>query len=333
MRNYNTKPKEKKNNKVDLLQCPCCNKKYKSDARRQQHVEKDHYFETRNTNHFKFDHNIKAQIYNSAASYIMKLYEIKKDPYYEEALAKNLLPQLYHKEIPEDELNRISITQQSFAKNLLEENLYQCDWITIMDDLERFFNMGLPYYDTNFNPTLTIDFLWHAMMQCSDLYIDICKKSLGTIMTHCSKIRTANEDLKRYEYFMDVFKNKFGRSPCPFPAQNINTYSSFDIREIFLALANKELEKAEIVRLLKEKQDECYRLQLEQQEEKRRLEKIEFDLLNAEISENVGVDISKCGYLLEGYYHQGYRLGYRGNSLKNYAKDRENYELSKPSTC
>src|SRR4029077_19117403 len=130
MRNYNVKPLAKKVGKGEMLKCPItkCNKKYKSEGKRQQHVEKDHYYETRNSNYFKFDHDIRAQIYESAASYILELYTVRKcyenGTYYGESLAKNLLPQLYGKEVNQEDLKRIMEAQGSFAKRLLEENLH-----------------------------------------------------------------------------------------------------------------------------------------------------------------------------------------------------------------
>ena len=235
MRNY----KVKQVNKGLLLQCPSCNKKYKTEIKRQQHVEKDHYYETRNSNRFKFTSEEKARIYKSAGSYIVELYEIRKDEDYGESLAKNLLPQLYKEDLSPNDLKRIMSAQRSFATNLLDQNLLSCDWIAVMDDFEKFFNMGLPHYDTNFCPTLAIDFLWHALMQLPELYIEICEKSCIEIMPHCNIDRTPEEDSQRHEYFLKVFQHKFCKMPTSFPSQ-LEAFSIEDIREVFGNLYKKE---------------------------------------------------------------------------------------------
>lgn len=93
MMNYSNKPV---NNKGALFNCPIatCKRKYKREEKLKQHIEKEHYYETRNSNDFKFDHNIRPQIYDSAASYIVELYEIRKcyenNIYYGELLSKFL---------------------------------------------------------------------------------------------------------------------------------------------------------------------------------------------------------------------------------------------------
>jgi hypothetical protein len=331
MRNYSNKPA---NNKGALFNCPVatCKRKYKREEKLKQHIEKDHYYDTRNSNNFKFDHNIRAQIYDSAASYIIELYEIRKcyetDIYYGELLAKNLLPQLYGKEVTKEDLNRIMDAQGSFAKKLLEENLLSTNWDLVMNDLECFFNIGLPYYDTNFCPTLTIDFLWHAMMQRPDLYVEICKKSCIEIMPHCNSYRTEDEDTKRYQYFMEIFKHKFYRLPCPFSSQ-LEVFSSEDIKHVFKDLCDKELNEITTERLRKEE-----KIKQEIEESRRRTE--EHTKLIKEIAENLQDPSIINEYRnLTGPLTRGYQLGYRSEELKDYVKlqeklARDNY---KPSTC
>lgn len=340
MRNYADKPISKK---VELFNCPVstCRKKYKREEKLKQHVEKDHYYETRNSNNFKFDHDIRAQIYDSAASYIVELYEIRKDKDYGEVFAKNLLPQSYGKDISLEDINRIMDAQYSFAKRLLDENLYSCDWNSVMDDLERFFNLGLPYYDTNFCPTLTIDFLWHAMMQKPDLYVEICKTSCKEVISHCNNHRTEDEDTKRYEYFMKVFQHKYNRLPCPFPSE-LEAFSISDIRGVFSKWSDRELNEAESKRL-KQLNEATYKRLRDEKIKREEDEKITImrqnyalkceqeDNIIKNISEHLGIQIT--GWCERRFYLEGYKFGYRDTKLKEYAEREVKYERNKPSTC
>lgn len=350
MRNYKTKPLAKKISKNELLKCPLvtCNKKYKSERTRQQHVEKNHYYETRNSNHFKFNHDVRAQIYESAAEYIVELYEIRKcyesGECYGESLANNLLPQLYGKEVNPEDLKRITIAQSLFAKKLLEENLYLCDWNIVMDDLERFFNIGLPYYDTNFCPTLTIDFLWHAMMQRPNLYVDICRKSCIEIMPHCNVHRSEHEDTERYEYFLRVFQHKFERRPHTFSSSDISEeLSSADARQIFIDLYYKELKEIENDRIRDEEKvrqrNEELRIReeekIKQRNEELRIREEKRSTALKEISENVGISLEKLGSNEIYYYLYGYERGYRSEQLRNYVASQIKLESSRSlsSSC
>lgn len=334
MRNYNIEPLRKKD---ELLKCPIekCNRKYKKEDKRQKHVEKEHYYETRNSNTFKFTHDIRAKIYESAASYIIKLYEINNNIDDGESSAKNLLPQLYNEEISSDDLKRITQAQSSFAKNLLDENLYSCDWTLVMNDLERFFNMGLPYYDTNFCPTLAIDFLWHALMQLPDLYVNICQKSCVEIMPHCNNNRTETEDFKRYEYFQQIFQFKFKKMPHSFPSR-FEAYSSNDIREIFINLCDRELKAVEFDRINEEEkikaENELNRLCRETRMKEREFE----EAIIKEILKDLKLDTDHAFWGLSYermYYIRGYKLGYRKENLKEYVDHNVKLEMAKPSTC
>lgn len=127
------------------------------------HIEQCHPYLTKFENYYKIDNRERAQIYELAGLYIIELEKIKNGyddgSYRGEVSAKNLLPQYYGKEIPQEDMERIIQAQSLFAKRLLKKNLHLCDWNLIMNDLENFFNCGIPYYDTNFCPTLSIDFL------------------------------------------------------------------------------------------------------------------------------------------------------------------------------
>lgn len=327
MRNYNCAPEHKmgkdKINKDQMLKCllTFCNKKYRTEKKRQQHVEKNHFYETIRSNSVKFSNTIRAQIYDLASTYIETLYEITENKQYGESSAKNLLPQLYGTEVNQIELERIITTQATFAERLLKENLFLCDWDSVMNDLECFFQMGLPYYDTNFCPTLPIDFLWHALMQNPNLYVDICNQFVSQIIPHCNNDRSLDEDAKRHIYFLDIFQHQFKKFPYTMP-QNDTAYqvSCLDMKKVFVNFRNKELEKEAEFLCIKEemiKEKECLKEEMEKERERLREER---NTLIKEISENVGVDFAKCSYTESEYYLCGYKQGLREALLKNYVE-------------
>lgn len=316
-RNYNNKPQNKKNQ--PLLCCPVCNKKYRSEQKRQQHVEKFHYYKTRNSNNYKFDHNLKAQIYDSAIMYVGELDKIinchKNNIYYGETSAKNLLPQLYGKDVSPDELKRIMAAQLTFAERIQQENLTMCDWKVVMEDLEHFLNLGMPFYDTNFCPTMPIDFLWHALMQCPELYVEVCKKSCRVIIPHCNNERPDSEDARRYMYFLDLFKHRFGREPYQFSSNNeCSSFSCADIKQMFANLRDAELEEIENIRIQKENEkkrgeEECEKFRVAREK------------IDKEILENTGINLQNMGLHKREFYLNGYKNGLNGLELKKCAED------------
>lgn len=94
-RNYDNQPVKKVT--TPLLHCQLCSKKYKVEKKLQQHVEQQHYFETRNGNYFVLNRNSRAKIYGLAEDYLAFLTRINTVS--EEELSGrsiNLLPQLYN---------------------------------------------------------------------------------------------------------------------------------------------------------------------------------------------------------------------------------------------
>ena len=300
MRNYS-----KPTNKVKAeLKCQICNKKYKKELKRQQHVEKEHYYETRYNNNFKLNHETRAMIYASAATYIEALYSLK-EPYDGESYAKNLLPQNPN----ETDLTQITLTQFNFAKKLLQENLL-CDWHAVMDDLERFFNLGLPYYDTNFCPSLAIDFLWHALMQLPDLYNHVCKKSCVEIMPHCHQEHA--QDDKRYDYFVNVFQYRFHTLPTPLPSFT-NVYSCSDVVQLFNDLHDQELKYIEEA-FFKEEKEKSDAIEKQQLSHKQRQTNLGIWSMQMKIPSSF---IDQYTY----YCREGYEKGYVGEALICYVNE------------
>lgn len=311
-RNYNIEPPSK----IFLL-CPVknCKRKYKSEERVKKHVEEKHFYNTRNQNwKFNFNKKTKANIYELAAKYakvihrISKMNEqevidiVKSNPDDEMIMyAKNLLPQKYGKKINTEELTRIAIAQHKFSRRIINENLLgRCNWTDIIIDLEAFFRLGLPYYDTNFCPTLPIDFLWHSLMQDPKLYKKICKESCGEIIPHCSILRSDEEDINRYEYFLKVYEHRYKQDVC-LPSDNSdNADDQQYFVQQFTDLCLKEREKiANKERKKQEKLLEYKRIQNE---------------IMREFSEKAGVDVSYWSNYLD--YLPLYKEGFTGEKLR-----------------
>lgn len=314
-RNYDVKPTKEK----ATLKCPICNKKYKSEKKRQEHVEKSHYYSTRNSNLVCFDHELRSKIYTLADNYLSLLCQLENlgrdeilcDPKMLQS-CKNLLPQEHGKNITLEEALRMSTAQQTLAKRFFNENLLRCNWEDVMNDLEKFFQMGLPYYDTNFCPSLPIDFLWHSLMQDYDLYSKICQESCHEIMPHCAIERTESEDQKRHEYFVEVFQHKFGRTPHV-PTQETEN------KNIFADLAKKEIrnrDEKEAKKIREKEEKEAKKIQ--EMEKYRREEEARVKIMT-EFSEKVGIEISSW-YDYEICF-EAYKQGHRGQHLKNYYID------------
>lgn len=262
LRNYDVVPISKAKGKGDFFKCPGCNKKYKSEKKCQEHVTQHHYYLTRHSNHFAIDQSLKALIYDLAKNYIMVLYRINSSDENvisdeETKCAKKLLPQLHDQVIDDGPLTRIIVAQKTFVKRLFSENLLTVDWALVMDDLEAFFCLGLPHYDTNFCPTILIDFLWHAAMQDFDLYTKLCRQSCVEIMPHCNNERSPDEDQKRHEYFLAVFKQRFRREPyIPRISDVGHGFSIAEVEKLFIDLRDIALAKQQndVLRAKKEKE-------------------------------------------------------------------------------
>jgi len=208
-------PKRKK----EIVGCPVpkCPKKYQSEKKLIQHVAEVHPYETRKSNFLQFTLEETGKIWRLVLDYFSEMEKIRDGmldgSYTGEVSAKNLLPQLYGREISQEDLSRITTAQQSFVRNFFRLDLSACDWKRVMKDFDLFFNMGLPYFDSNFCPTLLIDFFWHSLMQNPDLYRKICFRRLEEIIPHCQEERSEEEESKRYDYFTKVFLYKFSRLP------------------------------------------------------------------------------------------------------------------------
>ena len=260
IRSYSSQAPNKRNT-VAFLNCPIdkCNRKYKQENKLIQHVERAHYHMTRCGNYLRFTLLQRERILQSAAKYV-KILDATKDLSDEDIQAMiesdrdneiiqsaiKLLPQNKDKEITESELSRISLAQRDFAKRIFRTTFFsELDKTdTLIDDLQHFFQLGLPYYDTNFCPTIPIDFYWHAMMQDAEFYVEICESSVKSVIPHCVNREGPDIDIKRHEYFCDLFQHKYGRIPTLVGI--LNEYAPIDIESVVAEYLKKGQEYSDI---------------------------------------------------------------------------------------
>lgn len=305
-----------------------CSRKYQSEKTLKKHIETKHPYSTRKSSSGGFSFETKAKIYKLASSYTKILQRIgkmdkqtvidavKTNSDDEMILcAQKLLPQKSKQDTDTQELVRIAVAQHTFAQRMFDDNLFsECDWKRVMADFECFLNLGLPYYDTNFCPTLLIDFLWHSLMQDADFYTEICVSMCGEIVPHCDLVRSDAEDENRHQYFLQVFRHRFGRDVF-LPGMSLFDRPNIDkIGQHFdeLALtehnlkATKEREKREDEALEKKAiQATMYRINKENQRQERVLERF-FELTDVRVS---------SWYMYTNYYAPAYKLGLRGSML------------------
>ena len=128
---------------------PSCKRKYKTSKRLQQHISDAHVFDTQNSIGYQISHNTAMKIFKLAAKYAKIL--LSGTPEQQAECTKNLLP--HKKDITQEELNIMIDAQKQFS-----QRLYACNWEKVLSDFEGFIRLGTPYNDTNFCPSLPIDF-------------------------------------------------------------------------------------------------------------------------------------------------------------------------------
>ena len=218
--------------------CPECKKRFSRDKLK-SHVESEHYLCTRNAQQHYLNEEDEIRIYYAASQYLRDI------------LGGRIFP-------------RLSGDQRRFLERLKETRaLIECDWRRVFKDFHDFISMGLPYYDTNFCPTLHIDFIWHAVI-VNDL-IDLN-------IPHCAKERTEQEDQLRYDYFCKVFLAKTQRFPYTktVTANTVpaSTEEMYQVADQLKALADQLTQKREEAY----EHSVQYRIMVAQKYERQRLE-------------------------------------------------------------
>ena len=356
-RNYDTEPRK---TGKKLFKCPVsgCNRKYKSKNKVKRHTEEKHFYETRKSGSYRFDSEDKIKIYTLAADYAKVLCRVSTmtenevinavesfSNDYMIFYAKNLLPQKYNKKISTKDMIRISIAQHKFSLRVFDNNLFDSDWTIVIKDLEDFLNLGLPYYDTNFCPTLPIDFLWHALMQNPELYSKICNNICNEIIPHCMIERSELRDTKRYEYFLQVFKHNNKRDvyiPPDYLQDNKDNISKIQ-KFRYLCLGEKRLqdERFEEKRLRDERNkkltDERFeekrlynerekRLRDESKSLEERVQNERYKIEMKDFSEKANVNVSNYNEYVYNYLPL-YEAGYTGQILEINAEKLKQFNI------
>jgi len=311
MRSYDKPPK--RTEKGAFFICPAlkCRKKYKTEEKLKKHVEIAHYYETRNYRpSFWFTKEQKIKIYTLAKDYAKLLYGLyigSPEALIEELTQSsiNLLPQHWGVPVEQREIERMSRAQIAFAKNFFSFDLSKCDWEMVMEDLKCFFALGLPYYDTNFCPSIFIDFLWHSCMQDQMFYTEICKENLayGELIPHC--IEREDMENKRFSYFLEVFSRRYGRLPYNPPGDQDRLLDVEPSLEKLIDDLDKPIREFE-----------------KQEQEKRIEEELKKEILSV-LAKEIGCEISSHD---QNYYYYYYKKGYRGKDIKK--KVEEEFRIS-----
>lgn len=281
---------------AQLFKCPECNRKYKSEVKVKEHVESKHYYATQTTPNWKqFTNQEKQKIIMLAMEYKNILFSSEEEM---QKVFPRLLPQ------GGQVTDAFIETQRNFRKTMLET--YQCyDWGHVITDFECFLNMGIPYYDTNFCPSIAIDFLWHSCMLDGDFYARLCKESCGRVIPHCAEERIKEEDQARHTYFCQVFEHRWNKklaSITPHPV---------DLPSVLEQLVQEERKRMDSIEAEKRKW-------IAIQEERHKRQKQEADELEA-FHQQTGVKVERYDYLKNIYEPLFYTQGYSGAQLEGNA--------------
>lgn len=85
--------------------------------------------------------------------------------------------------------------------------------LLLLDEFQRFLNLGKPGRGGNFCPSLTIDLIWHSIMAMDPgRYRALSMRFLGEVLPHCLEVNEGHET-ERFASFERIFKRHFGW-PC-----------------------------------------------------------------------------------------------------------------------
>jgi len=118
------------------------------------------------------------------------------------------------------ELHRIARNHIDFCKRIQENDVLRKvlssgeQLNSIIDDFERFLNLGIYWDGTNFCPSLLIDLIWHASMLNHDRYTQLTTQFVTQLMPHCLEENDSDEKQdKRWNIFLKQFISWNRRSP------------------------------------------------------------------------------------------------------------------------
>lgn len=107
--------------------------------------------------------------------------------------------------------NHIVFCQRINESLLLKKALSDRDQMLLMfDEFQRFLNLGRPWQGGNFCPSLIIDLIWHSSMMDNKKYIELCRKFLGSTLSHCL-LENESRHEERYAEFEKYYAHRFNR--------------------------------------------------------------------------------------------------------------------------
>jgi len=207
------------------LICPECKHIFYHAHKLKSHIESQHYLATRRFHKYtNLDLNDELKIYTAASHFLHDLLFNNSNPHYLQHLKQSRL-------------------------------LIHCDWRLAFRDFYTFINMGLPYFDTSFQPTLLIDFLLQAVIL----------KGHFVPLAFASPFYPFNQ--QKYLYFRDVFLDLTNREPyipTPCSDDNDDLYPVVEqLRNLPSQILQEIQDKAEAAKKLKEAKDERSRKESE----------------------------------------------------------------------
>jgi hypothetical protein len=229
-----------------FYKCKWCNRKYKTVGKFEKHVDENHPDARLCVNNVKFtdddiEHLVRAvrdycemlimiedinddDFRSAIDNYIKSLdhsinLENKEIHFFEFiSMSHKLLPQKVESGCGIDQITRIASAHRVFMRRAIKSRLaYKADsdlrqLKKLIQDFQRFLNMGRPWKGGNYCLSLSIDLIWHASMMNHEWYSSMCKRFQGSILPHCLEENDNNYDV-RYKEFLMIFKTVYNRSP------------------------------------------------------------------------------------------------------------------------
>lgn len=221
--------------------CQFCNRKYAREAKLIEHMAKAHPYASLHANRVQLDWHDRRYIVEQLRAYVdlVRRVCVLTEAEADAALADHfslmpnefvaasimLLPQtaaptpdgVRHIVATHLEFCRFAVSQ-SLIDKVVNGTVEQLD--SMLDEFNRFLNMGFMWNGDNFCPTLVIDLVWHASMMDVDRYAQLCAKFFnGRLLPHCLP-HNAGAHGVRYDAFSKQYTHCYGR--CPLIAHDLS---------------------------------------------------------------------------------------------------------------
>jgi hypothetical protein len=226
MQNLQNDAPVKKQKSAPVFACSWCNKKYKTHDKYEKHVKQMHPFAAKFKNMFTLTHDEKMWLLDAVQTYT---YILLAGTPSEFNLASEKIG-------ARDEVHAL-FRQRITANNLLQKlDKNGEQMLLILADFEAFLNLGIPWNDGNFCPSLLIDLVWHsAMVHDYKKYEMLCKRFLsGRVLTHC--VAPPELDEVRFKEFEKQFQHQHKRKYMSIGDIHEAPPDALDARSILLGI-------------------------------------------------------------------------------------------------